>query len=100
MAVNQLVQVRVLILLWQLLLLCCSPATTTPAPTACTDLTAPNNGMIAYDTESMDARPVNTVATYICNPGYALTGDMTRTCQADGMWSGAAPTCDGEIHSL
>ncbi len=38
-------------------------------------------------------------ATYTCDDGYTLTGDMTRICLADGMWSGAAPTCDGEIHS-
>ena len=33
-------------------------------------------------------------ATYNCNNGYNLTGDMTRTCQANGTWSGTAPTCE------
>ena len=34
-------------------------------------------------------------ATYSCNTGYNLVGDNTRTCQADGEWSGSAPTCQG-----
>ena len=32
-------------------------------------------------------------ATYSCNTGYNLTGNSTHTCQANGMWSGSAPTC-------
>ena len=43
---------------------------------------------------------IGTVATHTCNAGFALVGDMTRTCadddQADivGAWSGSAPTCE------
>ncbi len=65
--------------------------------TTCSDLSVPTNGMIAYDTGSMDARPVNTVATYTCNTGYMLTGDMTRNCGAGGMWSGTDPTCTRKL---
>ncbi len=36
-------------------------------------------------------------ATYTCNTGYNIVGDMTRTCQDAMLWSGAAPTCDSEI---
>ncbi|XP_064386051.1 sushi, von Willebrand factor type A, EGF and pentraxin domain-containing protein 1-like [Halichondria panicea] len=36
---------------------------------------------------------LNTVATYTCNIGYALTGDTIRSCWSDGVWSGSAPTC-------
>ena len=32
-------------------------------------------------------------ATYTCNAGYNLVGGGTRTCQANGMWSGSVPTC-------
>ncbi|XP_052776697.1 sushi, von Willebrand factor type A, EGF and pentraxin domain-containing protein 1-like [Mya arenaria] len=35
-----------------------------------------------------------TSVTYSCNTGYEHTGgDLTRTCQADTMWSGTTPTC-------
>jgi len=33
------------------------------------------------------------VATYSCNNGYLLVGNMTRTCQADGRWTGTDPFC-------
>ena len=69
------------------------PATTTAT---CSDLTDPTNGMIGYDMETMDARPMNTVATYTCVTGYMLDGDRTRTCEATGMWSGTDPTCECE----
>ncbi len=36
-------------------------------------------------------------ATYTCNTGYNLTCGVTRTCQANGTWSGTAPTCES-IH--
>ena len=36
-------------------------------------------------------------ATYSCNTGYNLVGDSTRTCQATGVWSGSAPTCQGVL---
>ena len=64
----------------------------------CTDLTAPANGMIGYNAETMNARPVNTVATFSCITGYMLSvsGDMTRTCEAGVMWSGTNPTCECE----
>ena len=40
-------------------------------------------------------------ATYTCNTGYLLSGGNTRTCLANGMWSGTAPTCTGkDRHTL
>lgn len=32
-------------------------------------------------------------AEYSCQPGFALLGDSTRTCQNDGSWSGRRPRC-------
>lgn len=41
----------------------------------------------------------NQVATYSCNSGHILVGTRTRTCQADGRWSGGEPICGKfELH--
>lgn len=39
---------------------------------------------------------VNSVATYNCNPGYQLEGNIERTCQSNGKWTGFDPTCVGK----
>ena len=36
---------------------------------------------------------VGSVASYSCDDGYDLVGDMMRVCQSDGMWSGDDPQC-------
>ena len=33
------------------------------------------------------------VASYECSEAFQLEGVETRECQADGTWTGAAPTC-------
>jgi len=33
------------------------------------------------------------VASYSCNKGYVRSGSSTRTCQADGRWSGTNAVC-------
>ena len=53
-----------------------------------------NNGQVS----TTSGTTFGSTATYTCNTGYnRVGGSMTRTCQADRIWSGAAPTCDGEI---
>ncbi len=37
---------------------------------------------------------VGAVASYVCVAGYVLAGPSTRTCQANGLWSGEAPICN------
>lgn len=37
------------------------------------------------------------VATYECEEGYNLVGDMTRECQASGEWSNSAPQCESKF---
>ena len=65
----------------------------------CSSLTAPVNGMISYAPDMTAPFAYQTTATYSCNSGFAPTGgDTVRTCeqsQADGVWSGFAPTCQG-----
>ncbi len=65
----------------------------TEPPTTCSDLIALTNGMIGYNMGTASQRPVSTVATYTCVPGYTLNGGTTRTCGSDGVWSGSPPTC-------
>ncbi|XP_064393625.1 uncharacterized protein LOC135341070 isoform X2 [Halichondria panicea] len=72
-------------------------STTTPVcEMICFDLPLLTNGTIDYGgAGSNNRRPVNTVATYTCNPGYAIGGDTTRTCRSGiyRVWTGFAPVC-------
>ncbi len=49
-----------------------------------------------YNTSS-DPLFENTVATYTCNTGYILSGNITRTCGSDGQWRGSALVCQCEL---
>ena len=53
------------------------------------------NGVVMY-TPSSGPLFENVVANYTCNTGYTLSGDTTRTCGSDRVWSGSDPTCNGE----
>ena len=55
----------------------------------CGPLSDPDNGMV----ETPQGTTFGQEATYTCNNMYDLVGDGTRTCQADGVWSGTDPTC-------
>ncbi|XP_035699728.1 MAM and LDL-receptor class A domain-containing protein 1-like [Branchiostoma floridae] len=55
----------------------------------CPTLTAPENGAVNGGNSYQD------VVQFTCNHGYQLIGDSSRTCQADGTWTGADPTCIG-----
>jgi CUB/sushi domain-containing protein len=54
----------------------------------CPALTSPANGSVSVP----DASPGST-AVYYCDPGYNLSGSMTRTCQPDGTWNVPEPSC-------
>jgi len=43
-----------------------------------------------------DTHDFNTTIIYTCDVGYQYSsGDLVRTCDATGNWSGAEPVCDG-----
>ena len=58
------------------------------------------DGTITYAADTTPDFSIGNVATHTCSAGFALVGDVTRTCmdddQADiiGVWSGSAPTCE------
>ena len=55
----------------------------------CGTLNAPANGQVSHTAGTTFGQ----TATYSCNTGYNLMGNSTRTCQANGVWSGSEPTC-------
>ncbi len=60
-------------------------------PPTCPMLSAPEQGSVDRTSG------VAAIATYTCNTGYVLTGNggaNTRTCQADGTWTGSDPACE------
>ena len=69
----------------------------------CEELAAPYNGefRVAPGLNSL-SYGLGSVATYSCDPGYALVGQTTRTCEdtnggtvTTGTWSGTPPYCRG-----
>ena len=55
----------------------------------CQPLPSPMDGSVSTPTGTT----YGSVASYSCKPGYTRVGAMTRTCQNDRTWSGAAPVC-------
>ena len=48
---------------------------------------------------NVTATTFESTAEYCCNEGFTLSGSQSRTCQANGAWSGAAPTCAAPLNS-
>ena len=61
----------------------------------CSTLTQPTNGDVNLTGTTLGQR-----ATYTCDTGYNLVGGSTRMCQATGVWSGSAPTCQSESNNV
>lgn len=66
----------------------------------CPRLPNPANGRVIQPNPIVEG----SVARYICNTGYELIEESTRTCRS-GVWSGNTPTCvrksiDNIIHFL
>ena len=68
---------------------CCLLCFITPA-VECPALQNPANGRV-----NLSSVTFGSIATYECNVGYILVGDLQRTCQDNGQWSGRQPECIG-----
>ena len=61
----------------------------------CGGLIGPEDGQVTFTpgvVTTIDTG-LDAVATYACSEGYSLVGNAMRTCQANGQWDGAEPTC-------
>ena len=61
----------------------------------CGNLEEPENGTVTINPGVVPVAlmGLDAVATYACNDGSNLIGIATRTCQPNGDWDGAEPTC-------
>ena len=59
----------------------------------CGDLPDPNNGQV-----SLNGTAVGSIATYTCDAGYNLIGNVQRMCQGNGSWSGDEPVCQSQFN--
>ena len=57
------------------------------------DLANPENGEVTFG-----ATTLGEVVEYSCIEGYSLSpsGESTRTCTAEAVWSGNPPECNSE----
>ena len=59
-------------------------------------LSPPING--GLDITPSTTAPGGFMATYFCDDGHDLVGNITRMCQEDGNWTGMAPTCERKLN--
>ncbi len=55
----------------------------------------PFNGKVSLNVQNLT---VGAVVVFSCDPGYSLLGNVSITCEQEGvvgMWSNDNPTCDG-----
>jgi len=57
--------------------------------TDCGLLSHPANGQVML----LNGTTLGSVANYSCNPGYTLSGPMSRACVEISVWSGFNPGC-------
>lgn len=55
-----------------------------------------DNGMVVTQGGDRIIFGEGAVATYSCNPNFALMGVERRVCQANGTWSQTDPACVGK----
>ena len=69
-------------------ILCCPSLTAVD----CGSLVDPANGQVNHTAGTT----FGLTAVYSCDTGYNPIGGSTRVCEATGVWSGSAPTCQRE----
>ena len=53
-----------------------------------------SNGVVDYSRGEVNGQyPVDTVATFSCNPGYSRSGYNSSTCLTPGNWNQQTPIC-------
>ena len=67
-----------------------------PPTVVCQALPPLVNGRITYLPDTTAPYDEGTNATHICNAGFALVGNIIRTCQNNGSFDGTTPTCQRE----
>ncbi|XP_064387691.1 uncharacterized protein LOC135335916 [Halichondria panicea] len=55
-----------------------------------------DNGRVQYSPDFIPDFNVGTEATYTCNFGFRLIGQMVLECEGNGLWSNVPPICEGE----
>ena len=64
--------------------------------TECGSPPSPGNGSVIHN-----SNVTNGIATYTCNDGFTLEGNMHRVCINGSGWNGTLPMCHpGEIKIL
>ena len=61
----------------------------------CDPPVAPSNGG-----EVHSGNLAGDTVTYFCYKRYKLIGNVSRTCQSNGEWSGIQPSCNGMFNAI
>ena len=61
-----------------------------------------SNDEVSYSGSAVNGEyPVNTVASFTCNSGYALSGSESSTCETSGTWNEQYQMCNqGEVEGI
>ena len=62
----------------------------------CSELRDPAGGSVTLTASTT----FESTAAYTCNDGFILIGNLRRTCQANGQWSGSEPACTSGMNSF
>ncbi|XP_056241660.1 membrane cofactor protein-like isoform X4 [Seriola aureovittata] len=80
---------------------CSDEGILTPNPPQCVATVECEEPVIKNAIWSGGARPpykYKSLVTYKCNTGFIMEGEGSLTCQIDGKWSPAFPTCKDRLH--